>query len=394
MKKIIIISLFIIFKHNTTAQDFKVKDSLIDYFDYHIEEIDPIEGIWILNVERTLYYNDSVITTEIENLRSEWAVIKESKLRFKVIDIGESENEKESANFYAYFEKLAIKNIYTYKCYFKDPDWEAKSSVRMFEKKQISYGYFVSEKYLKNTYKEDYNSGMKLYWSFNWLKKYPFEEQKTINHSYEWKSSGSGIFIDKRGYIATNYHVIVDAENIDIELTKNDKKIKYNAEVIATDKEHDLAILKINDSKPLPFYSIPYKILDSQPIIGTQVFALGYPLTDIMGSDIKFTDGRISSKNGSRGDISTFQTTTPLQPGSSGGPLFDFNGNLIGINSSHLKPEFADNVSYSIKPIYLKNLANKLPEKLHLQYLNRIENKTLIQKVGIVSDYVVFIKVR
>ena len=61
-------------------------------------------------------------------------------------------------------------------------------------------------------------------------------------------------------------------------------------------------------------------------------YLYGYPLTNFMGKDIKFTDGKISSKTGYDGDIANYQTTTPIQPGNSGGPLFDYNGNLIGIN--------------------------------------------------------------
>ena len=52
-----------------------------------------------------------------------------------------------------------------------------------------------------------------------------------------------------------------------------------------------------------------------------------------MGEEIKFTDGKISSKSGYAGDLRLYQTTTPLQEGNSGGPLFDYNGHLIGINS-------------------------------------------------------------
>jgi len=81
-----------------------------------------------------------------------------------------------------------------------------------------------------------------------------------------------------------------------------------------------------------------------------------------MGEEVKFTDGRISSKTGFQGNISTYQTTTPLQPGNSGGPLFDFSGNLIGINSSGLSKEVTDNVSYSIKSNSLLNLFDGLPD--------------------------------
>jgi len=114
----------------------------------------------------------------------------------------------------------------------------------------------------------------------------------------------------------------------------------------------------------------------------------------VMGTEIKFTDGKISSKTGYQGDITTYQTTTPIQPGNSGGPLFDYDGNLIGINSAILRPDVADNVSYSIKSNYLKSLVDVLNYKISLPNDKMIATKTLTEKIKILSDYVVLIKVR
>ena len=73
-----------------------------------------------------------------------------------------------------------------------------------------------------------------------------------------------------------------------------------------------------------------------------------------MGDEIKLTTGIISSKTGFQGDVSLYQISAPIQPGNSGGPLFDYQGNLVGIvNAKH---KGAENVGYAIKTSYLKNL--------------------------------------
>ena len=81
-------------------------------------------------------------------------------------------------------------------------------------------------------------------------------------------------------------------------------------------------------------------------------------------------------------------------PGNSGGPLFDYNGNLIGINSSGLAYEIADNVSYSIKTSYVRNLIDILPEKLYLPNDKSLNNENLTEIIKVLSDYVVLIKVK
>ena len=86
--------------------------------------------------------------------------------------------------------------------------------------------------------------------------------------------------------------------------------------------------------------------------------------------------------------------TTPIQAGNSGGPLFDFDGNLIGINSAKLRSDVVDNVSYAIKTSYLMNLINVLPKTLILPNDKTIMEKTLTEKIKIISDYVVLIRIK
>ena len=219
--------------------------------------------------------------------------------------------------------------------------------------------------------------------------------QSSYDISKDWKGNGSGFFFSKNGYLATNYHVIEDAKEIEIEFKKNDEYVKYKADVVVSDKKTDIAILKVNDLNFTPFTSIPYNFKLSLSDIGTEVFALGYPMAlDFMGKEIKFTDGRISSQTGFQDDPTTYQTTTPIQGGNSGGPLFDHFGNLIGINSSGLDKSISDNVSYSIKINYLKNLIDLIPGEINLPSSNLISTKTLVEQIKVLKNYVVLIKVK
>ena len=155
-----------------------------------------------------------------------------------------------------------------------------------------------------------------------------------------------------------------------------------------------MALLKIDDIDFNNFNSLQYNFKLKQSSVGIDVFTLGYPLTNILGGEIKLTDGRISSRTGILGDIRLYQTTAPLQPGNSGGPLFDFNGNLIGINTATIKKEIAENVSYSIKTIYLKNIIDVLPSEINLPDDDSISELKIEEQVKILSKYTVFIKVK
>ena len=231
------------------------------------------------------------------------------------------------------------------------------------------------------------------------MKLYPKISSKSSlnpnNSDSNWSGNGSGIIISKDGYIVTNNHVVENMNDFEVEFKYAQEIRSFHAKVVKTDPTNDLAILKIDDQNFNDFKSIPYNFYTRSADVGTEVFALGYPMAlSVMGKDIKFTDGRISSKTGYMGDITTYQTTTPIQPGNSGGPLFDHNANLLGINSSGLRKDVADNVSYTIKTNYLVNLIDVLPKTIPLPSTTWIASKPLTEQIKILSNYVVLIKVR
>ena len=211
----------------------------------------------------------------------------------------------------------------------------------------------------------------------------------------EWAGNGSGVIISKSGYIITNHHVIEDADDIEVEFILNDEVQKFNAEIVQVDKTNDLAIIKIFDMNFDGVDELPYNFKTRSSDVGTKVYAFGYPMAlSIMGKEIKVTDGMISSKTGFDGDITTYQITAPIQGGNSGGPLFDEKGNLIGINSSGIRKDVADNVAYSIKTSYVLNLIDILPKSIELPANTKLESLPLTEQIKEISKYVVLIKVK
>lgn len=210
-----------------------------------------------------------------------------------------------------------------------------------------------------------------------------------------WKGNGSGFFLNQEGYIATNYHVIEGATTLQANFTRNGKVESYPASVIATDQQNDLAIIKISDSSFRNVSQIPYGLLTRTKDTGSEVFALGYPMADVMGSEVKFTDGKISSKSGIQGDIRVYQISVPIQPGNSGGPLFDMEGNIVGITSSGLNRDYfkSENVNYAIKASYLKTLMESCPQEIVLKEKEQgsISNISLTDRIKQYEDFVVLI---
>lgn len=197
-------------------------------------------------------------------------------------------------------------------------------------------------------------------------------------------SSGTGVIISPNGYIVTNNHVIENAINGNIKVTgiNNDYQKMYKAHIEVTDKQNDLALLKIVDSSLN--IQIPYTFKFNTANVGEDCFVLGYPLISSMGKEIKLTTGVISSKTGFEGNIAQYQISAPVQPGNSGGPLFDKNGNIIGIVQA--KHTTAENAGYAIKASYIRNLVELLPISIDFsQTNNRLAGKTLPQQVELAS---------
>ena len=220
-------------------------------------------------------------------------------------------------------------------------------------------------------------------------------KEKKKTKSKGWVSNASGIIISKTGYIVTNHHVIKDAEDIEVEFILNDEVRSFNAEIVQVDKTNDLAIIKIFDMNFDGLDDLPYNFKSRSSDVGTKVYAFGYPMAlSIMGKEIKVTDGIISSKTGFDGNITTYQITAPIQGGNSGGPLFDDKGNFLGINSSGLRKDVADNVGYTIKSSYVLNLLDVLPKSIDLPSSTKLQSLPLTDQIKEISKYVVLVKVR
>ena len=223
-----------------------------------------------------------------------------------------------------------------------------------------------------------------------------YEEDGNDNELVNWDGNGSGFFLSDDGYIATNQHVIEGAKKIQVEYLENGEKKVFEAEVVISDKPNDLAILQITDTEFKMNHSIPYNLDFKIKDIGSEVFALGYPMADVLGDDIKFTEGSISSKTGIDGDISTYQISVPIQPGNSGGPLFDENGNVVGITSSILNREMFDseNVNYAIKISYLKNLIDVLPKSIKVNNSDALKKMSKTEKIKELREFIPIIRVK
>jgi S1-C subfamily serine protease/antitoxin component YwqK of YwqJK toxin-antitoxin module len=211
---------------------------------------------------------------------------------------------------------------------------------------------------------------------------------------FNWNGSGTGFYVNNEGFIATNYHVIQDASEIWVLCKQNGMKKKFKATVFQTDKTNDLAVIKITDSNFVPLPILPYQLASETIAVGNEVFSLGYPLADVMGETVKFTDGKISSLTGINEDVTKYQVTAPIQNGNSGGPLFDDLGNVVGIIESRLNKEkyASENVNYAIKSGLLKNIIDLVP--VTIQKGKRIKTSSLSQvdKIKVFSDYVVMIQ--
>jgi S1-C subfamily serine protease len=216
------------------------------------------------------------------------------------------------------------------------------------------------------------------------------------NRDIMWDASGSGFFISNSGYVATNYHVIQDATTIEIEYNQNGEKKTYEATVTLSDKINDLAILEISDTSFTEFKKLPYELIYTVQDVGADVFTLGYPLADVLGEEIKYTNGAISSKTGIDGDITVYQISVPIQPGNSGGPLFNTQGNIVGITSARLNKEMfeSENVNYAIKLSYLKNLIDVLPKQIETNTLNTIKDLPTTEKIKALQDFIPIIHVK
>lgn len=171
----------------------------------------------------------------------------------------------------------------------------------------------------------------------------------------EGVSSGTGCVIDPKGVILTSSHVINKAKNIEVTISNGQT---YKGEVVAVLKDkNDLAIIKINPKKPLPVISFG----DSENVkVGQRVLAIGNPF----GFRGTLTTGIISRIDYQRKKI---QTDAAINPGCSGGPLLNLEGEVIGINQSIYNPDNNRSnigIGFAVPVNYAKDFINLTKSKM------------------------------
>lgn len=199
---------------------------------------------------------------------------------------------------------------------------------------------------------------------------------------------GTGFAISTNGYILTNLHVINGADSLYVQ---NNKGESFKVKSVYTDPQNDIAILKISDKHFNGLSTIPYTIKKSISNIGENVYTLGYPKDDaVLG------EGYVSSKNGFIGDTTQYQVAIAVNPGNSGGPVLDNNGNLVGIISG--KPDQTEGAAFAIKSKYILEAMRAIPQdslgsnKLTANKRSVLSGLKRTKQIEKIQDYVFMIK--
>ena len=222
----------------------------------------------------------------------------------------------------------------------------------------------------------------------NYTNKLEFYEEG-LEESGDGPAYGSGFLISADGYIVTNNHVVEGFKKFKVKGIEGDYTTEYEADVVARDVNNDLVLLQLKN-KTVKFSEPPYVIKTNGTSTGDDIFILGYPLGPALGEEIKLTNGVISAKSGVGGNVSAYQISAAAQPGNSGGPMFDKQGNILGVVNAKIMK--AENITYAVKSVYLQALLGMLNTEPHLPAAGVLKDKTLAEQVAAVSKFIYIIK--
>jgi len=215
--------------------------------------------------------------------------------------------------------------------------------------------------------------------------------QPTVRADRESPSStGSGFFVTNSGHFITSYHVVENAARIVVMVSGEAK----NAKLIASDKANDLSLLHIDS------VATPISIASSRSVrLGHIVSTVGFPNVDLLGVSPKYSQGTVSSLRGVQDSPRDFQVSLPIQPGNSGGPLVDSQGNVVGVIASELNEavtlavtgSLPENVNYAVKSSYLLSFLESFPEvidELPTPGKRNLDTDTIVERVRSASALV------
>lgn len=348
------------------------KKDYIAYFDSRLSELDPIEGIYYVTFNRIAVDRDNDHISSNGSTSQFYAVMRQKNTGdFIAYDLDE---EKPGYYWVKKFVQIGESNTYA-----------VVNSSAVGNSTWSEDGTLVLED--QNKFEVTLRTGGNNY--YNWyvrcefIKDYPSAAEYEKIQKAEWAGTGFAI---ADGFIVTNYHVTNGARTIKVKGVNGEMKEAYKGYVVASDREHDLAIIRIVDKKFDGFEDIPYCIGKNIPEVGEDIFVLGYPLVETMGEEIKLTNGIISAASGYKGDESMYQISAPIQQGNSGGPLFDKDGNVIGVVCA--KHTDAENAGYAIKVSYLYHLVVNSGIGIKLANNSKMGSGSLSKKVKLAKPFV------
>lgn len=373
---------------NKNESDFKL------YFEQNANQLDLIEGIWTIS-ETTHWVNVVYGTRGKEENAGQYriAILKEENTddRFNAYILESRRKEWSIGRLKANYRKTAYSSAYEQIWYMGD--YSEKVTNVFVENKGM-----IRETRSWANYPINYERETIL------LKIYPLLNSNTTSKvSSEVKSTSSGFLISEKGLVITNYHAVENSNTIEV-LFPNFKK-SYFATIKIKDAKNDIAILELKDFSYSSNFNepIPFLISDANKTkIGEEVFTLGFPLGDILGTNSRLSTGRINSQYGVQDDPRLFQISNPLQPGNSGGPLFNEKGDLIGIVVSSLNAKYfydnigviPQNVNFAIKSTYLQNLISMIPEGDEiLTRKNLVKQNKMEEQIEQLNPFIIQIKV-
>jgi serine protease Do len=201
-------------------------------------------------------------------------------------------------------------------------------------------------------------------------------------------TDGTGFMIDAKGYLVTNAHIVKGKSST---VVANSKGQEFKATIIALDDARDLAILKIEDEDFKSPSSLPYSFKRTSADLGEEVYTLGYPKNDIV-----YNMGYLSSRTSYEGDTLNYQLSLNANPGNSGGPVLNKNGEIIGVVST--RQTQAMGVVFAVKNKALYRFIEEMKksdtalERIKLSTSSSLKGKDRVQQIKQLEDYIYQVK--
>jgi serine protease Do len=209
-----------------------------------------------------------------------------------------------------------------------------------------------------------------------------------IDPGADIRYGGTSFLIDAKGYLVTSAHVLKGAKQVFVQSNEGNDLL---AEILVQDSRSDIAILKINDEDFKSPRQLPYGISKNQTELSEQVYTLGYPRDEIV-----YNEGYLSAKTGLDGDTMSCQITISANPGNSGGPILNKNGDIIGILNARQASAngvvFATNSKNIFQIVEKWNKLDKHPD-IKIRSNSLMKGTTRGMQVKKVQEHVYMVKV-